>query len=129
VDVLERRKRYLPIANRTNEKRAAHRRRLEHPKMSGAILVRIVRCLRTATRRERPCSTPTAAGPGWPRRRFTPWLSGCAIPWPLVQAGGLRHDGASLGFPPRPTHGHSAAPAKKAATKKAVKRTLMTSRT
>ena len=41
VDVLEKKgKRYLPIANRANEKRAAHRRRLEHPKMSGAILVR-----------------------------------------------------------------------------------------
>lgn len=41
VDVLEKKgKRYLPIANRANEKRAAHRRRLEHPKMSGAVMVR-----------------------------------------------------------------------------------------
>ncbi len=41
VDVLEKKgKRYLPIANRANEKRAAHRRRLEHPKMSGAVVVR-----------------------------------------------------------------------------------------
>ncbi len=41
VDVLEKKgKRYLPIANWANEKRAAHRRRLQHPKMSGAILVR-----------------------------------------------------------------------------------------
>ena len=41
VDVLEKKgKRYLPIANRANERRAAHRRRLEHPKMSGAMLVR-----------------------------------------------------------------------------------------
>lgn len=41
VDVLEKKgKRYLPIANRANEKRAAHRRHLKHSKMSGAVVVR-----------------------------------------------------------------------------------------
>ena len=41
VELLEKKgKRYLPIANRANEKRASHRRRLEHPKMAGAVLVR-----------------------------------------------------------------------------------------
>lgn len=41
VEVLEKKgKRYLPIANRANEKRASHRRRLDHPKMAGAVLVR-----------------------------------------------------------------------------------------
>lgn len=40
VDVLEKKgKRYLPIANRANPKRASHRRRLEHPKMAGAVIV------------------------------------------------------------------------------------------
>jgi len=39
--VLEKKgKRYLPIANRANVKRSSHRRRLEHPKMAGAVLVR-----------------------------------------------------------------------------------------
>ena len=41
VEVLEKKgKRYLPIANRANEKRASHRRRLMDPKMVGAVLIR-----------------------------------------------------------------------------------------
>ena len=41
VEVLEKKgKRYLPIANRANQKRASHRSRLTDPKMAGAVLIR-----------------------------------------------------------------------------------------